>query len=493
MRIAVAGLQHETNTFVDGIADAAAFEAPGGWPKLARGQAMFEGLAGTSVPMAGALTVLSKHDVEIVPLLWAMALPSGPVDHATFAAFRDEIVDGLKAAAPLDGVLLELHGAMVTTAEPDAEGDLLEAVRDAVGPQVPIVATLDLHGNVSARMVAGADWIEPYLTYPHIDMAETGQRAALRLLGFAGGAQASPAKAFRPVPFLLPLVAQATDAPAVAALYAAARERESAADVFAVHQTMGFPLADIADAGPAIIVYADSDRRAADVAEAHFKTWIAAETALHAPLTRPAEAVATAIAGAGPGGPVILADVQDNPGGGGSQDTTELLQALVAARAEGAVMTHICDAPAAAAAHAAGRGASLNITIGGRTAPEHGAPVDGPFEVAALGSGAFTGEGPMYRGNAIDLGPVALLTRNGVGVIVAGKRMQASEPGLLRHLGLDPEDLPILALKSSVHFRGAYQAMARDIILVDAPGAVPMNLDKLDYRNAVRPVARAGP
>ncbi len=493
MRIAVAGLQHETNTFVGGVTDASAFLKPGGWPELVRGEALRDSLAGTAVPMAGALAVLSNHGADIVPLLWAMALPSGPVDHAVFEAFRDEIVQGLKAAEPLDGVLLELHGAMVTTAEPDAEGNLLQTVRRALGSEVPVVATLDPHGNVTARMVACADWIEPYRTYPHVDMSETGARAACRLLDFAGGMHEPPARVYRPVPFLLPVVAQATDGPAMAALYAAAREHESTADVLGVQLTFGFPYADIADAGPAIVVYAESDRRAEEVAEMHLALWLDAEASLHMPLVGPNEAVAMAMDGAGSDGPVVLADVQDNPGAGGSQDTTGLLRALVEAGARGAVLAHICDPPAAAAAHAVGCGATLDLTVGGLTSPEHGAPVEGPFEVAALGSGRFTGEGPMYRGNAIDLGPVTVLRKNGVDVVVAGKRMQASEPGLLRHLGLNPEQLPILAVKSSVHFRGAYQAMARNIILVNAPGAVTMSLDKLDFRHAVRPVARAVP
>ncbi|MFW5642123.1 MAG: MlrC C-terminal domain-containing protein, partial [Roseicyclus sp.] len=288
-----------------------------------------------------------------------------------------------------------------------------------------------------------------------------------------------------------PLIAQATGMPAVARLCAAARADEGEGGVHAVQLIMGFPYADIAEAGPAILVHARDAAGAEAVADRHLALWRAAEPDLAAPMAEPAEAVARAKAKAGPGGPVVLADVQDNPGGGAPQDTTGLLHALIAARAEGAVLVHLCDAQAAAAAHAAGVGARLHLALGGRSDPAHGAPVPGPFEVAALGPGRFTGEGPMYRGNAIDLGPVALLRRAGVGVIVAGRRMQASEPGLLRHLGLAPEALPILAVKSSVHFRGAYQAMAREIILVEAPGAVPMALDRLPFARAVRPVARA--
>ncbi len=488
MRIAVAGLQHETNSFAPGLTGAGAFAAPGGWPRLSRGAEMLERLPGTSVPMAGALAALEAAGATPVPLLWAMALPSGPVEHAAFCMFRDEMLRGIAAAGPLDGVLIELHGAMVTTAEADAEGAVLEALRAAVGPEVPLVATLDMHANLSPRMVAAADLLEVYRTYPHIDMAETGARAAAWVLRLAQGAP-RPAKAYRAVPYLMPLIAQATTAPAMARLCASARAEEDTGAAQAVTLTTGFPYADTAECGPAIAVYAAAPEAAEAVAERQLALWIAAEGDLESPLLPPADAVAEALAVPPGPGPVILADVQDNPGGGGTQDTTGLLQALLTGGARGAVLVHLCDPAAAQAAHEAGVGAVLDQSLGAARSPQHGPPVPGPWRVVALGSGSFTGQGPMYRGNAIALGPVALLERDGVGCIVAPNRMQASEPGLLHHLGLDPAEVPVLALKSSVHFRGAFQDMARAILHVAAPGDLPMDLTSLPYQHAVRLVA----
>ncbi len=486
MRIAIAGLQHETNTFAGGVTGRDAFAAPGGWPPLRRGAEMFD-LAETSVPMAGALSELDAGGATFEPLLWGMALPSGPVDHGVFATLRDEILDRLAGAGPVDGVLIELHGAMVTTQEPDAEGALLEALRGVVGPDVPVVATLDLHANLTARMVEAADVLEVYRTYPHVDMADTGRRAGRRMIALASGAPC-PAKSFRAVPYLLPLIAQATGSPPVARLYSQARADEASEDA-AITLATGFPYADIAGAGPALAVYAATQARADALADRHLALWEAAEQDLTAPVHSPQEAVALALAmPAGPG-PVVLADVQDNPGGGGTQDTTGLLRALVDGGAQGAVMVHLCDAEAARAAQAAGVGATLDRAIGAAGSPDHGAPVPGPWTVRRLGTGRFVGEGPMYRGNQIDLGPVALLDQAGVGCIVAGSRMQASEPALLRHLGVDPADVALLALKSSVHFRGAYQDMARAILHVAAPGGVPMDLTTLPYRHATRRVA----
>ncbi len=480
MRIAIAGLQHETNTFAPDITEAADFLAPGGWPPQVRGAEMTAALRGTSVPTAGALAVLEGAGAAAVPLLWSIALPSGRVRHAAFTDLAEEIVARLKAALPVDGVFLELHGAMATTEEDDAEGALLVRVRDAIGPGVPLVVALDLHCNLSERMVRAADRIFAYLTYPHVDMAATGGRAMEGLLDLAQGG-ARPAKAFRQMPYLLPLVAQHTGSDPVRRLYGEAGQ--------GLLLTMGFPLADVADAGPALVAYAPTQAEADAAADAALSAWVEAEGEFAAELLSPEAAVARAMAANV--GPVVLADVQDNPGGGGSNDTTGLLGALLAARATGALLVHVADAEAAEAAHEAGPGATLELAIGGRADPRTGGPVPGPWRVERLGSGSFTGTGPMYAGNAIAMGPVALLEQRGVRVIVAPRRMQASEPGLIRHLGIEPGEVPILCLKSSVHFRGAYESIASEIILVAAPGRVTMDLASLHYRASRRHPARA--
>ena len=487
MRIAVAGFQHETNTFGGDITEGEAFVAPSGWPRQMRGDDLLTELPGTSVATAGALAQLAEAGGTPVPLFWTIALPSGPVRHSAYEAIASEILARLEEVLPVDGVFLELHGAMATTEDGDAEGDFLTRVRALVGPDIPVSVALDLHCNLSARMVEAADTLSAYLTYPHIDMAQTGARAMARLIDLCNGAP-RPAKAFRQPPYLLPLVAQGTGSEPVSGLYAAADAAPGQ-----VTLAMGFPLADVADAGPAFATYADSQADADALADQTLAAWLAAEPEFNAQLFPPDDAVARAVAALSPTGPVVIADVQDNPGGGGSNDTTGLLRALVDAGAEGALMVHIADAKAVQAAKDAGEGASLTIGLGGQTDPATGAPVDGPWTVLALRDGNFTGEGPMYGGAAIKMGPVALLEQNGVRVIVAGQRMQASEPGLIRHVGLDPQTVPILCVKSSVHFRGAYQEMAADIILAAAPGRVQMDLASLDYRNSRRRPAGAFP
>lgn len=488
MRIALIGLQHETNTFVTTLTRASDFETPSGWPAIARGSDVLDRLAGTSVPMAGALDALRDAGATPVPILWAMALPSGPVDHTVFEGFVCEVVEALRQAGPLDGVFLDLHGAMVTSLLDDAEGALLAAVRDVVGADMPIVVSLDLHANLSASMVEMADGLEAYLTYPHVDMAQTGQRAMKRLLAFGGG-RSPEAKAFRQIPFLIPLIAQATMSAPVDRLYAAAARYIDEGQAKAITLTLGFPLADITDAGPAVAVYAGTVDDAETIADEILDGWMAAREDFDASFLAPQEAIEAALTVPAGQGPVVLADVQDNPGGGGTNDTTGLLQALIDARVRGAVMVHIVDPVAVAAAHLGGVGSVIDQTVGGRQDRLTGAPVPGPWTVLALGDGEFVGQGPMYGGNLIQLGPVALVERNGVACIIANQRMQASEPALLHHLGLTPEMLSILAVKSSVHFRGAYQDIARAIIHVGAPGRVPMDLTKLTYKKCQRKAA----
>jgi len=248
-----------------------------------------------------------------------------------------------------------------------------------------------------------------------------------------------------------------------------------------VGAAMGFPLADIADAGPALVVYAERD--AATLADRLLARWIEAEPRLDGKVLDADAVVAEAKRlAAGPGaGPVVVADTQDNPGGGGSGDTTGLLRALIDARAEGAVVVHIADPEVVRAAHVAGAGAPLTVRLGGKVHPEYGEPVAGDARVVALGDGRFTGTGPMSCGNPVDLGPAARLELFGVQVIVAERKAQASEPELMRHLGVEPEAVPILALKSSVHFRAAFQDMARAVLVAAAPGPVIADLRQLRF------------
>lgn len=494
MKIAVAGFQHETNTFAGTVSTRSDFDRPGGWPPFCVGEEMRAIIAKAGTPASGAMAAATESSVEIVPLLWCIGLPSGPVEDDAFENIAQDLCGRFRTALAdgIDALYLDLHGAMATPSWQDAEGELLARLRRIAPAPFPIAVSFDLHGNISEAMVRDCTLLDCYKTYPHTDLKDTGARVMTRLIALLRGAPA-PVLAYRAVPYLASINDQCTFVEPTHGLLALGDMLEAHEQIDCVSQFFGFPLADIRDAGPAIVVQG-SDRQAVEkAADTMLARWIEAESQFATSLLSADQGVAEALRlAAGEGiGPVVIADTQDNPGGGGTGDTTGMLRALLAHDAKGAVLVHIADAAACDAAHQAGEGATIDIAIGASLSAHHGAPVEGPWKVLRLGSGSFTGVGPMYRGNPIALGPVALLERDGVKVIVASRKMQASEPGLLLHLGLVPEEVPILMLKSSIHFRGAYQTMARAIIPAIAPGAVEADLSRLQYRHALRKPARS--
>lgn len=480
MRIGIAGLLHESHSFAPYPAGLSAFEKPGGFPPLSRGAAMLEAIAGTRVPAAGAREIAEAEGHSVVPLAWGIAMPSAPVTRDAFETIAGWIVEDAAAAMPLDGLCLDLHGAMMVEGLPDGEGELLRRLRGRLGPGLPIAASLDLHANVTREMVDGADVLTAYRTYPHVDMKETGARAMQLLL--ARIAHGRPwARRRMPIDFLVPLSAQCTLMHPMQELYEAIpllMDQTGAADL---SLCLGFPYCDFEGCGPAVTAYAATEEAAEAAASRLHATFLGRRAEMVQRLWTPAEAVRHAKAHASLAGPpIVLADTQDNPGGGGHADTTGLLRALVEGGAEGAVIGVLNDAESAAAAHAAGEGNAVTLRLGGRS---DGVPYEGTFSVQRLGDGRFTCTGPMTRGNRAELGPCALLETGGVHVLVASRKMQAYDQAMFRHLGVDPTTVPIVALKSSVHFRADFQPIAREILVVAAPGPVVADPSSLPFRH----------
>lgn len=497
MRIAIAGFQHESHSFAPLPTGWREFNHPGGFPGLQRGPALVAALRPTALPTAGAIEVLEAEGAEIVPLVWCIANPAGPVTAEAFERIAGLIVAALSdalEAGPLDGLYLELHGAMVAVGADDAEGELLRRIRAVVGPDLPITASLDPHANMTRQMVALADALVPYRTYPHVDMKPAGAAATRLLLDRirrrAEGA--GPwARAFAELDFLIPLTAQCTLVPPMAPVLAERARLAALHGVAELAFCFGFPYADFPGCGVSVAAYAPT-QAAADLAVAGLAAFLAArEPEFAAPIASAAEGVAQAMAlAAGAARPVILADTQDNPGGGGHGDTTGLLAELIRQGAEGAVLGLINDGEAAAACHAAGTGATLALRLGGRS---DGAPLAVAAVVEALSDGRFTGTGPMSQGNPVDLGPTALIRVSaGVRVIVVSRKMQALDQGLFRHIGVEPAAQKILALKSSVHFRAHFQPIAEAVIVVAAPGPVVADPAVLPFTR-LRPGLRLRP
>jgi microcystin degradation protein MlrC len=441
---------------------------------------MLDAIAGTRVPAAGAREAAEAAGHEVVPLAWGFAMPSAPVTAHAFDTITGWILADAQAAMPLDGLYLDLHGAMMAEHAADGEGELLGRLRARLGADLPIAASLDLHANVTRAMVELADVLTAYRTYPHVDMKEAGERAMRLLLDRI--AHGRPwARRHMPIDFLVPLSAQCTLTSPMRELYEAIpllSEQTGAADL---SLCLGFPYCDFEGCGPAVTSYAASEEAAEAAAARLHATFVGRRAEMVQRLWSPEEAVHHAKAHASLAGPpIVLADTQDNPGGGGHGDTTGLLRALVEGRAEGAVIGVINDAETAAAAHASGEGTTITLALGGRS---DNAPFEGSFTVQRLGDGRFTCTGPMTRGNRADLGPCALIETAGVHVLVASRKMQAYDQAMFRHLGVEPATVPIVALKSSVHFRADFQPIAKEILVVVAPGPVVADPAALPFRN----------
>lgn len=475
MRLILAGFQHETNTFAPDRADLAAFAHGGGFPGLCRGADVVAALPpGVNLPAAGFLQAAREAGAKVDPVLWAAACPSGPVTRATYEAIAAEIVEGIAARLPADAVYLDLHGAMVAEHLPDGEGELIARIRDRIGPDVPLVVSLDLHGNVTARMVALADALVAFRTYPHVDMALTGRRAfALVQARLALGRPF--ARAMARVPFLVPICWQSTMNEPAGGLYRALERIEAETDVTSLSWAMGFPAADFDECGQLIWAYAPEAVPAEQAVAALLAEVCAAEAAFAGPLPTADEAVAQALAlNAAGRAPVVIADAQDNPGAGGSSDTTGLLAALIRAGAPDAALGVLWDPAAVRAAQAAGEGAEIEIALGGRADLPGVAPLTARFTVERLSEGRFGTLGPYYGIREMDLGPAVCLRHGGVRVVVASEKAQLADREMFRFIGIVPETTPILVVKSAIHFRADFAPIAAEIITAVAPGAMMM-------------------
>jgi microcystin degradation protein MlrC len=394
---------------------------------------------------------------------------------------------------------------MVAEHHEDGEGELLRRTRALVGDKIPIVTSLDYHTNLTPEMVRHANAMVGYRTYPHIDMAETGGRAA-QLLDRLLKERRPLYKAYRQVDFLIPLVWQCTLTEPAKGIFELIDDIEQGSrpgaarggarqglpggshnqGIVSVTHTPGFPPADIKECGPALVVYG-LDRDAAEAAADRIAAAIRdCEAQFAGKLYTPDEAVREALRiAAHATKPVMLSDIQDNPGAGGTSDTVGLLRALIAHRAKGAVIGMIVDPEAAQRAEALGEGALLDCGVGAKVGYAGETPVEADWRIVRLGSGRFTGTGPMYGGAKFQIGPMALVTDEAsrVSAVLASKRIQANDKEMFRHVGIEPAEVPILGLKSTVHFRADFQPIAEAILCVKSPGAHVSDPAELPYRH----------
>ncbi|MEM7056760.1 MAG: M81 family metallopeptidase [Pseudomonadota bacterium] len=487
-RIAIAGFQHETNTFVPNKTTFRDFQIADSWPEMLLGPEVVTGTHGMNLPIAGFVQAAGEvPSVDLHPILWTAAEPAAHVTDDAFERITRMILEGLDQT--LDGVYLDLHGAMVTESVEDGEGEVLRLVRDMVGPDIPIAISLDLHANLTPGMVELADVICVYRTYPHLDMADTGARCFPLLMDLISGVRF--AKAFRQAPFLIPLHAQFTGADPCRSLYDLLPQiGDAMADI-----ALGFTASDIWHAGPSVVAYGQSQDQADTTADQLLSAVLAAEDQFETGLLSPTDAVRKAMENTDPR-PVVIADVQDNAGAGGTSDTTGLLSALVAEGATRAVLGLLHDPDMAAEAHAAGVGGVIQGPLGGKSGMDGQEAFDGRFRVEAVGDGQCTYTGEMYGGGIAVLGPSAILrvldTPADVRVVISSQRSQCLDRALFTHIGVDLADARIIAVKSTVHFRADFDPIASDTLMTAAPGGFICDLKAVPYQR-LRPGLRLGP
>lgn len=488
IRIVTGGIAQETNTFQWEPTTLPDFQK--GSSGIVRGDDIIA-MDGTGTIYGGIVAEAKRQGVELIPTTYGHAVPGGRVSREAFETMRDEILAGIRAAMPVDGVLLGIHGAMALEHNDDGEGPLITAIRELVGPEVPVVAPLDLHTNLSEEMVQEATAFVGYKHYPHIDTAETGARAMQVLIDTIKG-EIVPTMAHVKLPLIAPNQSMVTtwQSPLKIAIDRA-REIEQEPGVIAATVLGGFPFSDVPFTSVATIVVTDNDpvlarRYANELASICWER--RADFTIHP--TPVDEAIAEAMAGA-PGSVYVLADISDSGASGTAGDGTAVLKGLLKARARSAAVAQIMDPEAVAACIAAGVGSTVTLSVGGKHDDLHGEPVEVTGMVRLIHAGQFPIGGVMGRGTYAGRGRTVVLEIDGPGGIelqLTELRGHPHDLNFFRSFGIEPTERRILVLKSAAHFRAAFEPIATKVIEVEAPGISSPDLRSFPYRHLRRPI-----
>jgi microcystin degradation protein MlrC len=481
MRIVTGTISHETNVLSTIRTDLEQFRKR----LLLRGEEVFDHFRGTRTPVGGLIDGCANHGFELVPTVFASATPSGKITDAAFDTLLGEMLGGIRNAEPFDGVALHLHGAGVSESYDDIEGHILSEVRRLVGER-PVVSTFDLHANHTRLMVDSADVLIGYDTYPHVDGYERGHEA-IDVMGRLLEGVLKPTKAFRQPPMMPALQAQFTGRHPMKKLMERVFEIEEIEGVETVTVAAGFPWSDFEDVGLSIIVTTNDDQELADSCadELSGLAWSLRREFLVKPIT-----VGEALkrVASSEDGPIVLADIGDNPGGGAPCDGTVVLRAVLEAGLEGGVFAVMADPEAVGKMSEAGADNEVTLELGGKTDELHGGPLRVAGQVRLVSDGKFVRKGPMGTGSEADMGLTAVLNVGGNDVIVTEKRLQPTDLELYRSLGIEPTDKRFIVVKSSVHYRAAHQPIAREVLELDTPGLTSPRLAGFGFRKIRRPI-----
>lgn len=421
---------------------------------------------------------LDCHDIEPVPVFAAGAWPGGMIDAATASELISRLGEEVEACGPLDGILINLHGAMVAEGRPDMELDAVTRIRQVVG-STPVVCVLDLHGLPSPQLIAAVDAAIAYDTYPHVDMRERGREAAELLVRSLRGEKLVSAVA--KLPLLTTPLAQATEAEPMQSLLRQARTMADDAGLTRISLLPGFPYSDVTRAGFSVVGVAEASRRDRLVGAVDAIAGLVEERAHEFAIERPDAATAVRRALDADRHPVVIADIADNVGGGGAGDGTALLRELIAQGARGSVVT-IADPVAASEATAVGVGRRLQTRLGGRLDRMHGDPVEVEAKVVRVSDGDYRSAGSYMTGQSFNLGATAHLQVDGIDVVVTERAVPPFHREQITHLGIDPSAATVITAKGAIAWRSAFGDVAAEVIEADTPGVTPLDPSVLPRR-----------
>jgi len=481
MRIVTGTISHETNVLSNIATDLEQFRKR----RLLYGEEVFDYHRGTKTPVGGLMDGCEKHGFELVPTVFASATPSGTITAEAFDTLLGQILDGIEGAGEFDGAAMHLHGAGVAESHDDIEGHILAEVRKAIGDK-PLASTFDLHANNTRLMVESADVLIGYDTYPHVDGYERGVEAIDVIARLLDGSLV-PTKAFRQPPMMPALQAQFTGKYPMSRLIEEAHRMEAMEAVETVTVAAGFPWSDFEDVGLSFIVTTNDDQALADrlADELQDLAWGMRRDFLVKPV--PVRDALRKLKNA-EGGPYILADIGDNPGGGAPEDGTVVLKAILEEGLEGGVLAVMWDPEAVEKASASGLGSQVTVELGGKTDDLHGKPLEVTGTVKTLTDGKWIVKGPMGTGSESDMGETAVLLVGGNEVIVTSKRLQPMDLELYRSLGIEPTERRFIVVKSSVHYRAAHMPIAEEVIELDTPGLTSPRLAGFGFKKLRRPI-----
>ena len=482
MRIAIAELKQETNSFVPFKTTLDTFRDQYIW----HGDELLTKFGAQRTEIPAYLDVLREAGATPIPLLAAFALASGPLTRDCFEALVGDLIERLGQAGPLDGVLLALHGAMVIEDEPDSEAEILERVRAVLPANLPIVVTLDLHGHITQRMIQPNVAYIGYREYPHIDMYETGERGARLLLDWIAG-RVRPVMAVAKRHMVMSPDSARTPAPPLSEVVAAARAMEEEGRILHASLFPVQPWMDIPDLGFAALVCADANQQAAQLAAEELAEMAWQRRERFEPDLTPLDEVIRI--GLSSPGLTVASDAGDTPSGGSAADSTAVLRALLAARADQAGrLTYLtmCDAESAAAAARAGVGQTITLTVGHKRSQD-GEPLTVTGTIRTISDGNYIFSGPGANGMPGAMGLTVVLAIGDIRLNLRSIPHLEWDLGIHESVGLDPRRAALIFVKSPSHFRISYAPIAERILIADTPGPTCANMRKIPFTKVTRP------